>query len=191
MRMWWILLPALLGGCVFRDAAEPRFFRPASAMLDAGADGAPSRGAVAVRLQPVGGTPFLRERIVWRSSEVEYGLYEQRRWSELPASYVQRALENALRQTPGLRLSDDLDAPSLHVDVVAFDEELAPTHEASVVLAVSLREHERRRLVDRAFTARAAIAGDAPTATATAMGHALDEAVRAVAEAVAAAVTAR
>jgi len=191
MRLWWIALPVLLGGCLFHDAAEPRFFRPASAMLDAGAGAAPSSAAVAIRLQPVSGTPFLRERIVWRSSEVEYGLYEQRRWSELPASYVQRALENALHQTAGLRLSDDLDVPSLRVDVLAFDEQLAPTHAASVALAVSLRDRERRRLLDRTFTAEAAIAGDAPTATAIAMGKALDQAVAAVADAVASAVGGR
>jgi ABC-type uncharacterized transport system auxiliary subunit len=159
MRLRWLLVPLLLSGCVFRDAAEPRFYRPASSLLDAAAAPPATHAAVAVRLLPVEGTPFLRERIAWRSSDVEYGLYEQRRWSELPASYVQRALANALRDTPGLRLTDDLDAPALRVEVVAFDEDLAPVHQASVALAVSLRDRARRRLIDQTFAATAAIAG--------------------------------
>jgi ABC-type uncharacterized transport system auxiliary subunit len=192
MRIWWIVLPLLLCGCFFHDAAEPRYFRPASRMLDgAGGDAVPARGAIAIRLQPIAGTPFLRERMVWRSSDVEYGLYEQRRWSELPASYVQRALENALRATPGLRLTDDVDAPVLRVDVVAFEERLAPQHVAGVALAVSLRDRERRRLVDRVFSAETPIDGAPAAATASAIGGALDEAVAAVASSVASAVGAQ
>jgi len=191
MRLRWLPLFLLLAGCVFRDAAEPRFYRPQSAALDAGvqrADDPPApagTSTAAVRLQTVNGTPFLRERIVWRSSDVEYGLYEQRRWSELPASYVQRALESALRDEPGLRLSDDYKAPALRVDVVAFDEVLAPAHVASVALVVSLRDDKRRRLLDRTFSTDAPIAGDTASAAAEAMGRALDQVVAEVAVAVA------
>ncbi|MBY0275327.1 PqiC family protein [Candidatus Binatia bacterium] len=181
-----------LAGCVFRDAASPRFYRPAASTLDgdAGADPpatASTSAATAVRLEAVSGTPFLRERIAWRSSAVEYGLYEQQRWSETPPRYVQRALESALRATPGLRLTDALDAPVLRVDVVAFDEVLAPEHVARVALAVTLRDRARTRLVDRTFTADTPIAGSGGSATATAMGTALDRVVADVATSVAAA----
>src|SRR5215831_17530015 len=97
----------LIAGCVFRDAA-PRYFRPAATMISsAEADAPPASVGVPVRLRRVYGTPFLRERIVWRVSAVEYGFYEERRWSEPPESYVERALEAALRRTPGIRLTDD------------------------------------------------------------------------------------
>lgn len=186
------LVGLLMAGCVFRDAAAPRFYRPAASTLDGDTGADPpvpqANAAVAVRLETVTATPFLRERIAWRSSNVEYGLYDQQRWSETPPRYVQRALESALRATPGLRLTDALDAPALRVDVVAFDEVLAPAHVARVALEVSLRDRARTRLVDRTFAAESPITGSGGAAMATAMGTALDGAVREVAGAVAAAV---
>jgi len=186
-----VLLPlVLLAGCFFRAAAEPRFYQPDSRAL-AGSNATPSTTGAAVRLQSVSATPFLRERMVWRSSAVEYGLYEQRRWSEPPAGYVERALESALRDTPGLRLTDALDAPSLRVELVAFDEVLAPAQVAKVALVVSLRGRDRTRLLDRAFTAERPITGDGGAAVAAATGLALDAVVTEVASAVVAALAAR
>lgn len=191
MRLRWLALPLLLlAGCVFRDAAEPRYFQPESRAL-AGSDAPRESGGTAVRLQSVGATPFLRERMAWRASSVEYGLYEQRRWSEPPAGYVQRALESALHDTPGLRLTDAFDAPTLRVELVAFDEVLAPAHVASVALVVSLRAKDRTRLLDRTFAAESPIAGDTPAAVAAATGQALDAVVAEVASAVASALAAR
>jgi len=189
MRAGWIAVALLATGCLYRDAPEPRFFRPESALLE-GSDRAPSAAApstgpgVALRLRPVRGTPLLRERIVWRTSSVEYGLYDQRRWSDLPASYIERALETALRATPGVRLTDETVAAVLRVEVVAFDEVLAPARVAAVSLVVKLSDGERLRLIDRTFSAEAQIGNEAPAATAVAMGKALDEVVGAVVVAV-------
>ena len=180
-------------GCLFRTAEAPRFYRPASLALD-GSDDASTNGGPAtadthgeiapVRLHTVHSAPFLRERMVWRTSDVEYGLYEQRRWFELPSRYVRRALATTLDATPGLRLVDDVGAPRLDVEVLAFDEILAPKHEASVVLAVTLRDGEHTRL-DRTYAARAAITTDDGAGTAQAMGKALDDVTKHVAEGVA------
>jgi ABC-type uncharacterized transport system auxiliary subunit len=82
-------------------------------------------------------------------------------------------------------------APALRVEVMAFDEVLSPAHEATVVLAASLRDPVRGRLLDRGFAATAPIAGDDPATMAQAMGRALDEATTAVAAAVATALRAR
>ena len=184
MRAGWIGIAFLASGCLFRDAPAPRFFRPESAALDAPGVAPSVVTGVPLRLRPVQGTPLLRERIVWRASAVEYGLYEQRRWSDLPASYVERALESALRATSGVRLTDQPGAAVLRVEVVAFDEVLAPARVAAVSLAVKLIDTERFRLIDRTFSAEAPIANETPAATATAMGKALDDAVTAVAVAV-------
>lgn len=176
-----------LAGCLFRTAEAPRFYRPASAALDDAHDGPAAPAAVdgvAIRLRTVRSAPFLGERIVWRASAVEYGLYEQRRWFELPSRYVRRALVTALLETPGLRLGDDPSAPRLDVEILAFDEVLAPTHQASVALAVILRDGTRTRL-DRTYAAQVAIAAGDGAAMAQAMGQALDEVVRKVAQAVA------
>jgi ABC-type uncharacterized transport system auxiliary subunit len=172
-------------GCLFRTAEPPRFYRPGSAALDDG-DGAvdaPDRAAAApIRLGAVRSAPFLREKVVWRVSNVEYGLYEQRRWFELPSRYVRRALVATLNDTPGLRLVDDLDAAKLDVEVLAFDEVLTPQHEASIALAVRLR-HGTRTQLDRTFATRTPIVSDDGSAMAEAMGRALDDVIRDVATA--------
>jgi ABC-type uncharacterized transport system auxiliary subunit len=175
---------AALEACLLRTADPPRFFRPTSAMLDA-ADAAPPVGDGApVRLREVRAEPFLRERIVWRVSEVEYGSYEQRRWLDLPAHYVDRALAARLRTTPGLHLTDDLAAPALHVEVLAFEEVRSPQHEADVALAAALEDRTGAVLLRRTFAARVAVASDEPAALAKAMGEALDQAVAQVADGV-------
>ena len=184
MRVVTLALALLAAGCVFRDAGAPRFFRPESAALD-GAQQAPlERIGIPLRLRPVRSAPLLRERIVWRASPVEYGLYEQRRWSELPASFVERALERTLRGTPGLQLTDAPGAATLRVEVMAFDEVLAPTHVAAVSLDVSLEDDAKLPLFGRRFDADEAIEGEAEAAMATAMGKALDAVVGQVAAAV-------
>ena len=177
----------VLGGCLLRTPDPPRFFRPDSAALEAAAEDQadpPAAGGIAIRLRGVRSEPFLRERIVWRVSEVEYGLYEQRRWIDLPAHYVEQALGRRLRETPGLRLTNDPQAVALHVDVLAFDDVLAPTHEANVTLAVTLEDRARGRLLMRTLNARAGIENDDPSSMAKAMGQALDDAVAQVADAV-------
>jgi ABC-type uncharacterized transport system auxiliary subunit len=180
------LAATTVAGCLFRTAEAPRFYRPASTMLDAD-DGtptpAPAPGA-AIRLHTVRSAPFLRERIVWRASPVEYGLYEQRRWFELPSRYVRRALTAALEDTPGLRLDENSAAARLDIEILAFDEVLAPTHQASVALAVTLREGTQKRL-DRVYEAHAPIASADAADMAAAMGKALDDAVHKVARAAA------
>src|SRR5437773_6538587 len=135
----------MLGGCLLRAPDPPRSFRPGSAALEAAAEDQadpPAAGGIAIRLRGVRSEPFLRERIVWRASEVEYGLYAERRWIDLPANYVERALRTRIRETPGLRLTDDARAPALHVDVLAFDDVVAPTRAANVVLGVRLADRE-------------------------------------------------
>lgn len=174
-----------LAGCLFRKAEPPRFYRPASITLDAADDddAPPPATGVPVRIQSVRSTPFLRERMVWRASGVEYGLYEQRRWFELPTRYVRRALGTALGGTPGVRLGDATAPVRLDVEILAFDEVLT-AHHAHVVLAVKLRSGAETRL-ERTFAAEAPIAGDDGAAVAEAMGRALDAVVKAVATATA------
>jgi uncharacterized lipoprotein YmbA len=189
MRSTTTLLVGLvmLAGCLLRSAESPRFFRPGSLTLSAtaGADATPpATGGIAIRLRGVRSKPFLRERIVWRVSEVEYGLYEERRWIDLPAHYVEGALGTRLRETPGLRLTDDPRAPALRVDVLAFDDVLRPTHDANVMLAVALDDPAGGRWLTRTVDARVGIENDEPASMAKAMGEALDGAVAQVAEAV-------
>jgi len=181
---------ALVAGCLFRSPEPPRFFRPGSSILDAASDEAPrhASGGIAVRLRGVRSEPFLRERIVWRTSDVEYGLYEQRRWIDLPAHYVDRALRTRLGSTAGLRLTNEPRAVTLRVDVLAFDDVLGPPHAANVVLAVVLDDPVRGRLLDRTFDARVGIQDGDAASMAKSMGEALDDVVGQIADAVRASV---
>jgi ABC-type uncharacterized transport system auxiliary subunit len=186
-RAWLVAVLVMLGGCLLRPADPPRFFRPGSLTLEAAVGhetDPPAAGGIAIRLRAVRSEPFLRERIVWRVSEVEYGLYEQRRWIDLPAHYVDRALRTRLRSTPGLRLTNDPRAAALHVDVLAFDDVLAPAHAANVALAVALEDPVHGRLLERTFDTRVRIADGESASMAKAMGQALDDAVAQVADAV-------
>ena len=104
---------------------------------------------------------------------------------------MERALRTRLRATSGLRLTDDLRAPTLHVRVLAFDDRLAPAHTANVALAVTLEDREHGRFLERTFNARVGIDDGDPASMAEAMGQALDDAVAQVADAVRVSVRAR
>jgi len=183
-----VLVLALAAGCLARNAAEPRFYRPDSALLrDAygGASAGRSEPAHIVRIRAGDGESYMRERVVWRVSPVEYGFYEQRRWHELPTSYVERALEAAFRKSARVRLSDDLRVPSLRITVTAFDDVLAPTHVALVEATASLRDPHGQLLLERPFSAEVPIADDNPATMARAMGGALDVVATQIADAIA------
>jgi ABC-type uncharacterized transport system auxiliary subunit len=171
----------LCAGCITRDAAEPRFYHPDAATLGVPAD-PPSAGTsgAPVRLRPVHEAGFLRERMVWRVSEVEYGRYEQRRWNELPSQYVARAMTNAIEATPALALTDDVTAPALALDLLAFDEIVTKPRVARVIVRASLRGSKGHTLLDRQFVVEEPITGDGGSGVARAMGKALDELVRQV-----------
>jgi ABC-type uncharacterized transport system auxiliary subunit len=137
-----------------------------------------------IRLRAVRARPFLRERIVWRTP-TEYGMYEQRRWSELPEAYVERAIASALRREAHIEFTNDARAPTLSANVTAFDEVVAPTHVANVAVDASLTAADGRRLFERRFSAEAGIADDDPRSIVHAIGVALDDVSAQVARSVA------
>lgn len=179
-----LLLVLSMSGCLFRKDVPARWFQPASTLLADRADATPERSGRAVRLRSVQAIAFLRERMAWRLPPVESGLYEQRRWREMPATYVERALTTALAQTPGVRLTDDLRAPVLRVEVLAFDEVVGPTHGALVTLHVVLGDGDRT-LLERTLSVEETAQGADTDGVATAMGVALDTIATQVATAVA------
>jgi ABC-type uncharacterized transport system auxiliary subunit len=184
MRPGALLVFIALAGCVFRQSDAPRYFRPDSLALSpepALGDGVPAR---MIRLRAVRARPFLRERIVWRTP-TEYGMYEQRRWSELPEAYVERAIALALRREAHIEFTNDARAPTLSANVTAFDEVVAPTHVANVAVDASLTAADGHRLFERRFSAEAGIADDDPRSIVHAIGVALDDVSAQVARSVA------
>jgi hypothetical protein len=65
-------------------------------------------------------------------TDVEYGFYEQRRWTELPSTYVERALSRELFGGGEPLLATGSNLPVLRVEVRAFEEVLAPAHPTSI-----------------------------------------------------------
>jgi ABC-type uncharacterized transport system auxiliary subunit len=185
----------LVGGCaaalsacaLFRHPDAPRFFDPepaARALAPADPARATTSVKVPVRLGPVRNSSYRRDRMVWRASEVELGLYEDRRWTDLPSHYVERALARELYERRGISRPGAQPAVTLLADVVAFDDVVAPTREAYVAIFVSLVAADQRQLLVREFTARSPIADGDPASVARAMGVALDDCVAQVVSAV-------
>src|SRR5439155_576740 len=102
----------------------------------------------------------------------------------LPGARPECAPARSTRRWRGPREKPMRRRVALHVDVLAFDDVLAPTHEANVTLAVTLEDRAHGRLLTRTLDARAGIENDDPASMATAMGQALDDAVAQVADAV-------
>jgi len=168
----------VLAGCSILPAppAPPRYFAPDVPV----SPDAPE--PVRVRLGVVRSPIYLRESITWRRSEVEYGFYDQRRWTELPSTYVERALSRELFPAGG-PVAVTSDVPVLTADVRAFDEILTPVHEARVAIAVMVAD-SRCVWLRRTFEATRPLANEDPDALARAVGEALDEVAHATGVAV-------
>jgi ABC-type uncharacterized transport system auxiliary subunit len=95
-------------------------------------------------------------------------------------------MKRALDATPGVQRVENGRVPTLDLELVSFDEVLAPKHEADVTVVASLRDAAQRTLFERSFTSQRAIADADPASAARAMGAALDEVVRQIAAQVAA-----
>jgi ABC-type uncharacterized transport system auxiliary subunit len=178
MSSRWVVAVVLLAGCLLpTPPAPPRYFAPI--LPPSNADGAPA----AVDLASVRAPLHLREQIAWRRSDVEYGFYEQRRWTELPSTYVERALSRELFGGGEPLLATGSNLPVLRVEVRAFEEVLAPAHEARVAIALELVDGGCVRL-RRVVAASRPLDGDDPLAVVHGLGDALDDVAHAAGGAV-------
>ena len=172
-----LALGLLLSGCLTpRPPADPRYFSPAAAPV--ARDAAPRSGpGPELRLRRVFAADYLRDRMVWRRG-VEVGFHDLLRWTEPPANYVQARLEQELFVQRGLRRVTRPGAPSLTVELLAFDEVLEPAREALVTLAVLLTDASQVSFLERTISVRHPIAGERAEDVALALGEALAEAIR-------------
>jgi len=178
------LAAALAAGCFGpRQPAEPRYFTPLGSAA-AAPDPKPRADAPSLRLRRVRAAPYLRERMVWRRGP-EVGYYDMLRWTETPARFAQRSLDDQLYEKLGFRRSSSPTGPTLDATLESFDELLDPAHESWVALAVVLSDPARGTLLDKSFEVRRPIKSDDPGAVADAIGEALDAASAEVGAAVA------
>lgn len=173
----------LASGCsLFRTSkpVEIRYYTPTTPTARPAAPKKASGEGLKLRIGRVEPSPYLRERIAWRASSVELGLYDTRRWTDTPDAYVRRALEHALFTERGVTQVMG-HAPTLDVEITGF-EELRPQHGARVELRYRLQDDKTVIATDVVTIDRAAQGRDF-SAIVVAIGVALDEAAARVADA--------
>ncbi len=134
-----------------------------------------------LRLGRVTSGDYLRERIAYRSSARELGYYETRRWTERPEAYLRRALASALFEERSLTRAVSGPAPTLEVELIEFDEQLAPVH-AARVRARALLTDQRVSRFEHTFSAEQPVDGRNFERVASAMAAALDRCVEEISD---------
>lgn len=164
-RFAWVLVLASLCGCgsALLDKSEPvpiHYYTPervvprltsASQVTEMGP---PQNRPPAPKLKigRVTSGIQLRERIVHRDAAFEAGFYEEHRWTERPEEFVRRSLSRTLFEERGLTRSLEGGAPTLDVDLYAFDEiRRGPENIARIQLRILLHG-DRQVLAEETIT---------------------------------------
>jgi len=156
-----LVAATLATGCALTRKAPPRelqYFSPELSMQAPSAAPGPAT-TVPLRLGRVDRTDVLGHRIVRRTSAVELALYESRRWTENPDAYVRRALLQALFDERPFAATLARSAPTLDIEVLAFEEVLTPRHAGRVQLRYVLHDH-RTVLASGQLVAEVPVTGD-------------------------------
>jgi ABC-type uncharacterized transport system auxiliary subunit len=168
-----------------QDPMVPRYFSPESASGTVGDAPPPAKAPAGtlLRLGRVGGGSYLKERIVFRSSNEELGFYEDRRWTERPEIFLQRALERALYEQRGLRRALTGASPTLSADLIEFEEVRGARPVGRLRIAFALHD-ERSVLLERTLTVERPIpdGGLGEGGMVAALGEALRAAVEQIAD---------
>lgn len=117
---------------------------------------------IQLRLGRVSSGPNLRERIAYRDAAYELGYYEDLRWSERPETFVRRELTRSLFETQGVRRVVGAIAPTLDVELIAFDElRLKASRAARIQLKFTLYADEAV-LLEETLTTDRSVPGENP-----------------------------
>lgn len=134
------ILCVLVAGCALTShtpARELRTFTPERA--DDLTAHAPREPHASLRLGRITASANLRYAILHRDSPYEVEPYETLRWTELPDAYVRRALSRALFDDHPLSEAVSGTAPTLEVELLAFEEVTSPSR-GRVVLRYELHD---------------------------------------------------
>jgi len=169
------MLPALLVACLAcgtsacaltskADLVEIRYFSPERVRTTGQSPARPGapHAAFDLKLGRVSSGPSLRERIAYRDATYELGYYDDLRWTERPETYVRRGLGRALfEQRAFHRVLGGL-APTLDVEVIAFDDLRLPAGRAVRVQLKLLLHEANGVLLEETLTVERPVAGDKP-----------------------------
>lgn len=174
------VLALALGGCALfskNDVPTRRYFSPD---LASARTASVPRANGELRLGRVTAAASIAERIMYRTSDHEVGFYDDRLWTEKPDAYLRRALSRVLFEEQGLHSVMRGAGPTLDVELLRFEEVMAPQHVGRVKVAFALSD-ERVVSLQQTFLVDRPIADASPEAVAQAMGEALRDAVDAIA----------
>jgi cholesterol transport system auxiliary component len=147
----------------------------ASASAAVPGDDGEAVAAPPLRLGRVSAGAHLGKKVVFRSSSVELGMYDDKRWTERPDEYVRRAMSTALFDAQRATQSLGGAAPTLDLELLAFEEivQKDKPHRGRVSLRYSLHDEQRVLVSDVVTVELDAASGDT------------DKVVRAIAQALA------
>jgi ABC-type uncharacterized transport system auxiliary subunit len=194
LRLSWLLVFA--SGCALLtkgEPVEPRYFTPEAPEVDSAGKARDTTG-LSVRLGHVGGGSYLKERIAYRDSDHEFGFYADRRWTERPEVYLQRAIERSLFEDRGLKRALSSSAPTLTVDLIEFEEVRGAAPRARLRVSYALHD-EAAVFCEGSFAIERPLASGTeasrPARVAAGLGVALNDAVTRIVDAVIADLAAR
>lgn len=151
--VWLLMLTGAtfygLTGCALLTKNEPqvpRYFTPLDAEATASVSSTAARPAMTLRLGRVDAASSLRERIAYRTSDHEIRYYDGRRWTDRPTAYLERALTRSLFERYGLTMVVSGAAPTLLVELTAFEEIRDKPHRARVEVTIVMEHAGRARL---------------------------------------------
>jgi cholesterol transport system auxiliary component len=133
----------LVLGCALTNKSEPmvpRYFSPERSGAIEKPPSPPPGIAAELRIGHITAASYLDERMVYRDSAFELGYYQEKRWTEAPEEYLRRRLERALFQERGLRHVVSGSAPTLEVELTAFEEIRKPKRIARVQVSARLQD---------------------------------------------------
>jgi cholesterol transport system auxiliary component len=141
--------------------------------------------ALELRLGQVEAASHLEERMSYRLDASEVGFYDDRRWTEEPAEYLRRGLEQELFERRHLRRIVAGVAPTLDVELTAFEELREPKPHVRLALHFTLHDERQASLEQSVVVERPLAAGpDRAAEVASALRSALGTAVAEVSDAV-------
>lgn len=149
----------VLAGCALTSRGHPRedrYFTPER--VEHSTTRAPGEARAELRVGRVSAASNLRYPIVHRDSPVEIEPYHTLRWTRLPEAYVERALLRALFEQHPLVQAVSGSAPTLDVEVTAFEEVRGSRPAGRVELTYVLQD-------DTSVILRGTIAAQRPAAS--------------------------
>lgn len=152
-----------VSGCALTsksDIMAVRWFNPEAPRTTITSAGtASANSALSLELGRVTSGINLRDKIAYRDTAYEMGFYDDKRWTERPEVYVRRELARTLFEEHGVHRALAGQAPTLDVEVLAFEEIRGDAPAARITLRVVLHDDVRAILektisVDRPATSK-------------------------------------